>query len=237
MKTTAIIVGAGSSTRMGLSVSKQLIKLNGNETIVHTLKAFQQTDSINEIVIVCREQDKKIIKNLAKINDITKVIGIIAGGSTRQQSVAKGIDMISNDTDYIAIHDGARPLITPSDINSVINNAIKYKSSALGVYVKDTIKIINENGFIESTPDRSKLITIYTPQVFEFALYKKAMKRAKEENKDYTDDCQLIESLGEKVYVTQGSATNIKLTTPDDIIIAESILNNRGENYENRTRI
>ena len=229
MKTTAIIVGAGSSTRMGLPVSKQLIKLNGKETIVHTLKAFQKSDSIDEIVVVCREQDKEIIKSLAESNDITKMTRLTAGGSTRQQSVAKGINIVSSDTDYIAIHDGARPLITSSDINSVVSNAIKYKSSALGIYVKDTIKIIGEKGFIESTPDRSKLIAIYTPQVFELDLYKKAMKKASDENKDYTDDCQLIESLGEKVYVTQGSATNIKLTTPDDIIIAESILNNRGE--------
>lgn len=230
MKTTAIIVGAGSSTRMGLTVSKQLVKLNGSETIVHTLRAFQKSHSIDEIVVVCREQDKKIIENLSETNNITKVIGFTTGGSTRQQSVAKGIAMVSDDTDYIAIHDGARPLVTPSDINSVVANAIKYKSSALGVYVRDTIKIVDENGFINSTPDRSSLIAIYTPQVFEFTLYKRAVEKAVYENKDYTDDCQLIESLGEKVYVTQGSVTNIKLTTQEDIIIAESILKNRGEN-------
>lgn len=230
MKTTAIIVGAGSSTRMGLTVSKQLIKLNGSETILHTLKAFQNSESIDEIVVVCREQDKEIIKNLAEDNNITKVIGFTTGSSTRQQSVAKGIAIVSNDTDYIAIHDGARPLVTPTDINSVVSNAVKYKSSALGVYVKDTIKVVDESGFINSTPDRSSLIAIYTPQVFELALYKTAMNKAVEEGKDYTDDCQLIESLGERVYVTQGSATNIKLTTQEDIIIAESILSSRGEN-------
>ena len=229
MKTTAIIVGAGSSTRMGKTISKQLIQLNGTETIVHTMRAFQNADSIDEIVVVCREEDKGKIKQLTHSNNITKVIALTSGGNTRQQSVANGVSCVSNDTDYIAIHDGARPLVTPEDINAVVNNAVKYNSSALGVFVKDTIKVVDKNGFISSTPDRSRLIAIYTPQVFKLSLYKSAMEKAYTEEKDYTDDCQLVESLGEKVYVTKGSETNIKLTTPQDIIIAESFLNNRGD--------
>lgn len=230
MKTTAIIVGAGSSTRMGKTISKQLIKLNGTETILYTLRVFQSAENIDEIVVVCRAEDKEEIIQLAHSNNITKAVAFTQGGSTRQQSVANGVLCVSDDTDYIAIHDGARPLVLPEDINAVVNNAVKYKSSALGVFVKDTIKVIDENGFISSTPDRSKLIAIYTPQVFELSLYKSAMEKANKEEKDYTDDCQLVESLGEKVYVTKGNATNIKLTTPEDIVIAESFLSNRGEN-------
>lgn len=227
MKTTAVIVAAGSSTRMGKPVSKQLIKLNGTQVIIHTLRAFQKAESISEIIVVCRKNDIEAIKNLAQLNNITKVTAFTEGGSTRQQSVKNGVLLASSTADYIAVHDGARPLVTPEDINAVVENAVKYKASALGVFVKDTIKVVDENGFILSTPDRSRLIAIYTPQVFKMDMYKTAMEKAEKENKDYTDDCQLVESLGEKVFVTQGSAMNIKLTTPDDIAVAENFLNNR----------
>ena len=224
MKVTAIIVAAGSSTRMGKTVSKQLIKLNGSETILHTLRAFDKAASISETVVVCRESDISRIKSLAEENGIRKITAFVCGGNTRQQSVANGINAISFDTDYVAIHDGARPLVLPEDIDLTVKNAVRYGSSALGVFVKDTIKIVDENGFIESTPDRSRLVAIATPQIFELSLYKKAMLRAEAEKKDYTDDCQLIESLGEKIFVTFGSPSHIKLTTPEDIITAEAFL-------------
>ncbi|MEE0265963.1 MAG: 2-C-methyl-D-erythritol 4-phosphate cytidylyltransferase [Acutalibacteraceae bacterium] len=224
---SAIIVAAGSSTRMGKPVSKQLIKLNGTEVIVHTLKAFEASEAIDEIILVCREQDTEIIKALAESNGITKPLKLTKGGVTRQESVKNGVMLVKYNAEYIAIHDGARPLISPCDINSVVNNATRYKSSALGVPVKDTIKVIDENGIITATPERSSLIAIYTPQVFNLELYKNAMEKAKQDGKDYTDDCQLVEALGESVYVTIGSPTNIKLTTPEDIIIAESFLKER----------
>ncbi len=227
MKASAIIVAAGSSTRMGKPISKQLIKLNDTEVIVHTLRAFQNSEAIDEIIVVCREQDTEIIKNLAEKHSITKATGFTVGGATRQETVKNGVALVKASAEYIAIHDGARPLISPQDIDNVVNNAVKYKNSALGVFVKDTIKVVDENGFIISTPNRSSLIAIYTPQVFKFDLYKQAMQKAEQDGKDYTDDCQLVEALGEKVYVTNGSATNIKLTTPEDIIIAESFLNRR----------
>lgn len=229
MRVSAIIVAAGSSTRMGKSISKQLIKLNGTEVIVHTLKAFQQSNAIDEIIVVCRGQDIDIIKTLAEQNSITKATGFTCGGATRQESVKNGVALVKPTTQYIAIHDGARPLILPQDINNVVNNAAIYNSSALGVFVKDTIKVVDKSGFITSTPNRSNLVAIYTPQVFKFDLYKRAIEQAEIEGKDYTDDCQLVEALGEKIYVTNGSNTNIKLTTPEDIIIAESFLKGRGE--------
>lgn len=228
MKTTAIIVGAGSSVRMGKPISKQLIKLNGKETILHTLTAFQNTKSVSEIVVVCRKKDIDKIKKLAISNNITKATKFVNGGNTRQQSVLNGVSLVNDDTDFIAIHDGARPLIEPSDIEKVIKDAEKYGSASLGTAVTDTIKIKSSDDFILSTPNRDTLIAINTPQVFKFGLYKKAMKKAKSENKDYTDDCQLVESIGEKVYITLGKKSNIKLTTPEDIIIAESFLDQRG---------
>lgn len=227
MKVTAIIVAAGSSTRMGKAVSKQLIKLNGSETILHTMRAFDNALSISETVVVCRENDISEIQSLALKNGINKITAFVCGGDTRQQSVANGINAVSVDTDYVAIHDGARPLVLPDDIDLTVENAVKYGSSALGVFVKDTIKVVDKNGFIESTPDRSRLVAIATPQIFELSLYKKAMLKAVAEKKDYTDDCQLIESLDEKVFVTLGNPSNIKLTTPEDIITAEAFLRSR----------
>ena len=227
MKASAIIVAAGSSTRMGKSISKQLIKINDTEVIVHTLRAFQSSETIDEIIVVCREQDKEIIKSLAEKHSITKITGFTVGGATRQESVKNGVALVKPSAEYIAIHDGARPLISPQDIDNVVNNAVKYKNSALGVFVKDTIKVVDENGFIISTPNRSSLIAIYTPQVFKLDVYTQAMQKAEQDGKDYTDDCQLVEAMGEKVYVTNGNATNIKLTTPEDIIIAESFLSRR----------
>lgn len=227
MKTTAVIVAAGSSTRMGGQISKQFISLNGTATIVHTLKAFQQAQSIDSIVVVCRKTDISDIKRLSSENGITKLTAVAEGGSTRQQSVKNGV-ALAQGADFIAIHDGARPLVTPQDIDKVVADAQKHGAAALGVQVKDTIKVVDNNGFILSTPNRSSLIAIYTPQVFKTDMYMQAMKKAEEDNKDYTDDCQLVEALGKRVLVTVGSAENIKLTTPEDIAVAESFLKRRG---------
>lgn len=227
MKTTAVIVAAGSSTRMGGQISKQFISLNGTPAIVHTLRAFQQAQSIDSIVVVCRKTDIIDIKRLSGENGITKLTAVAEGGSTRQQSVKNGV-ALAQGADFIAIHDGARPLVTPQDIDKVVADAQKHGAAALGVQVKDTIKVVDNNGFILSTPNRSSLIAIYTPQVFKTDMYMQAMKKAEEDNKDYTDDCQLVEALGERVLVTVGSAENIKLTTPEDIAVAESFLKRRG---------
>ena len=224
MKTTAIIVGAGQSSRMGMCISKQLIPLCGKETILHTLTAFEKAETVSEIIVVCREQDTDTIHALAKTHSITKLKALTQGGTTRQQSVINGLQLVSEDTDYIAVHDGARPLVNVEKINEVIRNAYHYGSSALGVNVKDTIKIVDTENFIQSTPDRNALIAIHTPQVFEKAVYLQAIQKAQKEHKDYTDDCQLIETMGKKVFVTPDLPTNIKLTTPEDILIAEIFL-------------
>ena len=221
MKTTAIIVGAGASTRMNMSVSKQLIKLNGKETIVHTLTAFEKAETIDEIIVVCRNEDKQIITDLAKKYHITKLKAVVQGGATRQQSVSNGVNAIIN-TDYVAIHDGARPLVHTEKINEVVRNAYRYGSSALGVGVKDTIKVVDNDGFIVSTPQRSTLMAIHTPQVFSFNEYQTALQKAIQENKTYTDDCQLMEAMGKEVYITLDEYTNLKLTTPEDILMAET---------------
>jgi len=236
----AILVAAGSSTRMSsCSSSKQFIPLLGIPAIAHTLTAFEAAQLIQEIVVVCRLEDKKEMLSIIHQYHIKKVSMLVPGGKTRQQSVAAGILAASAQAAYFAIHDGARPLIQPQAIDAVVQDAFLHKASALGTPVKDTIKIIDENGFVVSTPNRSSLWAVQTPQVFERELYNRAMKQAEEQAADYTDDCQLMEHIGVKVHLCLGEYTNLKLTTQEDTAFAEVILKkcrNEAEN-ENRSRL
>lgn len=224
----AIIVAAGNSTRMG-SISKQLMPLCDIPVIIRTISAFENSEIIDNIVIVCRQEDISLISGYIKKYKLKKVFKIVKGGSTRQQSVEAGIREAKITAEYFAIHDGARPLITEQEITASVKDCIKYKASALAVPVKDTIKIIGHDNFIKSTPQRSLLWAVQTPQVFERNLYLKALEKAKNENMDYTDDCQLVEHIGTKVHLCTGTYTNIKLTTLEDVYIAESILKSREE--------
>ncbi len=232
---TAIIVAAGNSRRMGGNVSKQFIPLSEKTVIEHTLSAFEKCSLINEIVIVAREQDIKKIVLLVEKNSFNKVSEIVAGGNTRGESVSNGIKASSNITEktqFFAIHDGARPLVLIKDIEKVINRAFEVKSAALGVMVKDTIKIADDKNMVVNTPNRAYLRSIQTPQVFDKELYISALKKAEKEGKDFTDDCQLIENFGKSVEIVIGSESNIKLTTPFDVIMAQSILKARKQGEE-----
>lgn len=217
---------------MGGKISKQFISLNEKTVIEHTLSAFQNCNLVNEIVVVAREQDIEKIKLLSVKNSFNKVSKIIAGGNTRGESVSNGINASSDSTNFFAIHDGARPLVLNKDIENVINRAFEIKSTTLGVMVKDTIKITDDKNLVVNTPDRANLRSIQTPQVFEKELYISALKKAKEEGKNFTDDCQLIENFGKSVEVVIGSESNIKLTTPFDVIMAQSILKAREQGEE-----
>lgn len=222
MKTfvSAIIVAAGNSTRMGIGKSKQFIRLGGEPVIKHTLWAFEMSNVINSVVVVCREQDEKDIKAVIRSGGFGKVKAVVYGGKTRDVSVKNGVLACDERTTHFAIHDGARPLVTEEDIKAVVNEAIKCKAAALGTLVTDTIKVVDENNTIVSTPDRSTLRAVQTPQVFEKELYLKALEHGR--NKGITDDCQLVESIGEKVRIVIGSERNIKLTTQNDILLAEA---------------
>lgn len=220
--TTAIIVAAGDSTRMGYKLSKQLIPLCGRPAIEYTLRAFQDCDMIDEIDIVTRPQD---INDVAQIAfQFKKVMGIISGGADRAESVRKGIRNTSKRTTHFVIHDGARVMITPDEICRVLNVAFETGAATLGTPVIDTIKVVGEEGDIVSTPDRSMLWAVQTPQVFERDLYLRAIKNAVASDLSVTDDCKLVEALGVPVRIVRGEYTNIKLTTPSDIVIAEALL-------------
>lgn len=221
---SAVVVAAGNSTRMGLEKSKQFIELKGEPVISHTLKAFENSDVIDSVVIVCRDIDKPEIESIVSNKDYKKVRAITSGGAERSDSVRNGILMCDEKTTHFAIHDGARPLIKSEDIKNVVNRAFKTKAAALGTPVTDTIKVVNDNNEIISTPERSTLRAVQTPQVFEKELYLRALDYAESNKQPVTDDCKLVENIGETVSIVIGSETNIKLTTRSDIILAESIL-------------
>lgn len=224
---SAIIVAAGGSVRMGIADSKQFIPLLGHPAIEYTLRAFEKCHFIKEIVVVCREQDKERIRLIADENGFSKVSSLVEGGASRAESVRNGIKAASSKAKYFAIHDGARPLITVEEIERVIEAAFETGAATLGVPVKDTIKIVDGYNKIESTPLRSQLRAVHTPQVFERALYQFALENAGDNMINFTDDCSLIEHMGGEVEVVKGSEENIKLTTPIDVVIAESILSKR----------
>jgi len=222
MNTSAVIVCAGNSTRMG-GINKILLPLGDRLVIGVTMQAFQNCEQIKEIVIVARECDIPAIKAEAEAAGITKLTACTTGGATRQESVINGVRCIGKDTELIAIHDGARPLVKPEHIEKAIKDASVFGGATLGVPVKDTIKTV-EDGLITDTPPRKFLYNTQTPQVFKRKLYFEGIDFALEHNLDFTDDCQLVEAIGGKVAMTTGDYTNIKITTPEDISIAEVLL-------------
>lgn len=224
---SAVIVAAGGSVRMGIADSKQFIPLLSRPAIEYTLKAFQKCRLIKEIVIVCREQDNDRINKIIELNGFNKVSKLVKGGDSRADSVRNGIGACSESAKYYAIHDGARPLITVEEIERVVEAAFDTGAATLGTSVKDTIKVVDGFNNIESTPIRSQLRAVQTPQVFERDLYRFALENAGDNIINFTDDCSLIENMGGEVLVVKGNEENIKLTTPIDIVIAESILKSR----------
>ena len=221
---SAIIVAAGQSRRMGGDTSKQFILIDGVPVIVRTLKAFEIAERIREVVIAARQEDIPQMYALIQDYEITKVKQIITGGETRQESVFRAIAQVDENADFLAIHDGARPLIRPQEIDLAVSAAVEHGAAALGVPVKDTVKQVDADGKIVDTPERSTLWAVQTPQVFSRALYLRAAEQAGEAAAQLTDDCQLIERTGAPVYLLRGAYANLKITTPEDVFAAEGIL-------------
>ena len=204
-------------------VNKILMPLGDRLVIGVTMQAFQACGSVSEIVIVAREADIPAIKAEAEAAGITKLTACTVGGATRQESVINGVKQISKEAQLVAVHDGARPLVKPEHIEKVIKDASVFGGATLGVPVKDTIKTVND-GLISDTPPRKFLYITKTPQIFKRQLYFEGIDFALEHGLDFTDDCQLVEAIGGKVAMTIGDYTNIKITTPEDIKLAEVLL-------------
>lgn len=220
MKVAAIIVAAGSGSRFGSETPKQFLEIKGKPVIVHTLERFQASPSIDSIVLVLSE-------GMAETFDrsfVSKLTGVVAGGSTRAASVRNGLDAVGEGVDIVAIHDGARPLVTVDEIERTILKANETGAACLVGPVTDTIKSVN-GGEISATLDRNKLRRALTPQAFRIEVLRKAFETA-DLNGSVTDECYLVEKLGCPIAIVEGSSRNIKITHPEDILLAEALMDN-----------
>ena len=219
-----VIVAAGTGSRMNMGINKQFIKLEGKEIIAYTIEKFYNNSNIEDIVVVVKEDESEFFKKeiLDKYN--FKNIKIAYGGKERQDSVYNGLKLLDEKCDVVLIHDGARPFVSDKIIDKSIEEAKEHKAIVVGVPVKDTIKVIDNDKNIVDTPNRSVLWAVQTPQTFDDNIlidaYKDAIK-----NKFYgTDDAMLVERIGYKVKMLEGSYNNIKITTQEDLNVGSQIL-------------
>ncbi|BFH65480.1 2-C-methyl-D-erythritol 4-phosphate cytidylyltransferase [Paenibacillus azoreducens] len=222
-----IVVAAGKGSRMGTRESKQYLLLEDKPIIVHTLEVFDRMPLVKEIVLVTGADDIDRCAGWVSRYGLRKVIKVISGGRERQQSVYKGLLAIG--TEWVMVHDGVRPFVEPEHVEACYRKAVNTGAAVLAVKVKDTIKQVSESGMIEATPDRRSLWAIHTPQAFRLSDLRKAHEQAEADGFTGTDDSMLVERMGIPVNVVEGSYTNIKITTPEDLEYAAFMLKHRGE--------
>lgn len=223
-KVCAIVLAAGKGSRMGGKVKKQFLNLNDKPILYYSLKVFCDNTNIDEIVLVTAEEEIDYCrKDIVEKYQLNKVTSITNGGNERQESVLNGLKAVKN-CDIVLIHDGARPFISGEIINSGIKYARLYGACACGVMPKDTIKIKNQDHFSKETLERSSLVAVQTPQCFKYEIIYSCHNKLSSENISVTDDTMVVENYGHQVYLYQGSYNNIKITTPEDLILAERIL-------------
>lgn len=222
---TAVVLAAGNSQRMGKD--KILMPLGGIPVIAHTLKALQNSDCIDEIIVVTKYDSLQEIADICHNYGITKTSKVVLGGKTRTESSLIGVSNADERARYIAIHDGARPFLTDSLIERVVHSAHQHDASAPAVTATDTVRILNAKGAVTETPSRDLVALMQTPQVFMTEMIKAALSRACRKGIKVTDDCSAVEAMGYKVTIVAGDPDNIKLTTARDLYIAEGILAER----------
>ncbi len=228
MKISAIIVAAGKGKRMGEGYNKQYILLAGKPIVARTIEVFENVGSIDEIVLVVGKGEIDLArKDIIHKYNFKKVVKIIEGGTERQDSVYNGLKAIDVNCNIVLIHDGARPFITGNIIEKSIKAAKDAGACVVAVRVKDTIKVVNKNMEVDYTPDRDILWAVQTPQAFEHKLLLEAYKKLRADNIKVTDDAMLVEKLGHIIKIIEGSYENIKITTPEDLILGEGILKKR----------
>lgn len=218
----AVIVCAGSSSRMQ-GLDKMYAPLEDVPVAARSIRAFCGVPYIGDVVVVCRADCIAQMWDIVRAFDLFAVSQIVAGGATRQESVFAGAQALDEACTHIAIHDGARPFVSGAVIDACMRSALEHRAATASVAVKDTIKEADGQGFIVRTPPRERLYAAQTPQVFERALYEEAMQSAIQQGITFTDDCQLIEHLGQRVALAPGSPLNFKLTTPEDFILAQAV--------------
>jgi 2-C-methyl-D-erythritol 4-phosphate cytidylyltransferase len=229
MKAVAVIVSAGKGHRFTKGEKKQFHLLAGKPILAHTLDKFEACPLIHSILLVVGQEDMDYcLEEIVEKYRYQKISQIVPGGKRRQDSVKNAIDALSEDVNVVVIHDGVRPFVTREMIEESIRAAFKFQAALVAMPVKDTIKIVHADGTVLKTLDRETLWQIQTPQTFQVTLIKEAYRRATEVGFVGTDDASLVERLGVKVHVLPGSYSNLKITTPEDLILAELFLQTKG---------
>ncbi len=228
MRTVAIIPAAGSGKRMPGSISKQYLPLNGIPILARTLMVFQCSPMIHDVLLVVPSDEIEFAtRTIIEKYGISKVSQVLPGGKERQDSVKKGLDAVGDNYDIVLIHDGVRPFISEELIRLAVIEACQGEAVTTGVPVKDTVKVVDQDGWILETPNRSRLWLTQTPQAFKREVIKKAYRSAYDDHFYGTDDAVLVERIGVRVKMLPGSHENIKITTKDDLLFAESFMNDR----------
>ncbi|THF79074.1 2-C-methyl-D-erythritol 4-phosphate cytidylyltransferase [Cohnella fermenti] len=225
MEWGAVIVAAGRGKRMAAADNKVYLPLGDRPVLAHTIEAFERCAAVSRIVLVTAPGEEARAETVLRELGASKVSAIVPGGAERQDSVYAGLAALG--TEGALVHDAARPLVAPEQIEACCREAERHGAAALAVPVKDTIKIEGEKGFMTQTPDRSTLWSVQTPQAFLRADLMRAHRLAKEAGKSATDDTMLMELLGRKVAIVQGDYRNLKITTPEDLPVAELFLASR----------
>lgn len=225
---SVVIVAAGTGKRMKSNVNKQYIKLRDKEVVAHTIEVFDKNDNVDEIIVVVREDEEEFfVEHVLNKYNFDKNIKVAHGGNERQDSVYNGLKKASEECSIVLIHDGARPFVSDAIINNSIEEAIENKAVVVGVPVKDTIKVLDDNNIITKTPNRKYVWAVQTPQTFDYEILMNSYESAFKRNFYGTDDAMLVENMGYNVKMIMGSYENIKMTTREDLNFAEQILKNR----------
>lgn len=232
---SVIVAAAGMSNRMGSSINKQFIAINNKAVLAHTLEQFERCKYIDEVVLVAKEDEIDYCKKeIVRRYNFNKVVKIVKGGNERQDSVYNGLLALDERCNIVLTHDGARPFVKVENIEDGIVGVTKYDACIIGVPVKDTIKEVDSLGNVINTPDRNFIWAAQTPQCFWKDTLIKAYKKALEDEYVGTDDGMLVERLGVKVKMIKGSYENIKITTPEDLIVAESFVKDKDLFFRNK---
>ncbi len=228
--TTAVFPAAGASTRMNNfgGTNKNLLKLAGEMVLLRSVKTFSQVERVNFLIVVVGAKEVETVENLLRAEKDLKPWVVTVGGSERQFSIANGLKLVPPDADTVLVHDAARPLVTAKTVNAVIDAAEQFGGAIAAVPAKDTIKLVDADGFVRFTPPRRELVAVQTPQGFKREIIMRAYAKAKEDSFLGTDDSSLVERLGVRIKVVESEYSNLKITTPEDIWVAETFL--RGEN-------
>ena len=221
-----VVAAAGSSVRMG-GQDKLFTPLSGVPVLMRTLRAIDRAVLVTEIVIAAQEDKMETIAELCARCAMKKPVKVVRGGASRTESVLAAALECDPKAELIAIHDGARPLVRPELIDDMIRAGHRTQAAAPAVPVTDTVKVADESGLVLSTPDRSTLYAVQTPQVFQANILKAALQAALASGEPVTDDCAAVERLGKQVWLAEGDRSNIKITTPDDLAVAEALLRQR----------